>query len=279
MSSGGNSRRSRRSSKPRADGGWALISVLWTVAILAMLAGAVEAMLLSSAALAQRQFERAEAEAALDGAVVRAVLGIGDNRPERRWRVDGKATTIAVNGLPVAVSVQDQFGLVDLNTADGTVIGRVLAGAGAKAEDLGRLIEHVIDWRSMYPARRDDADYREAGLAWRPRHGPFQSVAELQLVLGMTPEIFRRAAPALTVYSGRPSIDPLVAPAQALQGFSLDDPNSDTPGRGVLPAGTVLDGRTFAIAAQLRIGGHTYVRSAVVMLGDGPRPYVVLSWQ
>jgi general secretion pathway protein K len=34
--------------------------------------------------------------------------------------------------------------------------------------------------------------------------------------MDMTPELFRRVEPALTVYSGRPFIDPRLAPAEVL---------------------------------------------------------------
>src|SRR5579863_8363240 len=66
-----------------------------------------------------------------------------------------------------------------------------------------------------------DADYLAAGYPYHPRGGPFQRVDELLLVMGMTPELYHRVEPALTVYSGRPLFDPQVAPREALA--ALDD--------------------------------------------------------
>ena len=69
-----------------------------------------------------------------------------------------------------------------------------------------------------------DQAYRLAGTSYRPRNGPFQSVDELLLVMDMTPALFTRIAPALTVYSGRQFIDPQVAPREALLALRNMDP-------------------------------------------------------
>ncbi len=78
----------------------------------------------------------------------------------------------------------------------------------------------MIDWRTPKNTRSLNGatadDYRNAGYAWLPRGGPFQSVDELALVMGMTPQIFARVAPALTVYSHQRDFDLRVAPKEAL---------------------------------------------------------------
>ena len=45
------------------------------------------------------------------------------------------------------------------------------------------------------PNGAEEPDYRAAGLSYKPANGPFQAIEELQLVLGMRPEIYRRIAP------------------------------------------------------------------------------------
>ena len=58
------------------------------------------------------------------------------------------------------------------------------------------LVDKVLDWREAGPGKRpsgaQEPDYRAAGFAHAPRNGPFQSVEELKLVMGMTPELYRR---------------------------------------------------------------------------------------
>ena len=284
----------------RDEHGWALVSVLLTVAILAMIAGATQMLLLSSAAMEQRAFERAHASGILDAAIVRTILGISDARLDQRWRVDGSATTFRFSGVEVQVKVQDQLGLIDLNAADGSMIKRLMFSMGLDDDAASAMTDKILDWRSATDLKRlhgaNDADYAAAGYPYHPRHGPFQSVSELRLVLGMTPSLFARLEPALTVYSGRPELDPNLAPAEVLRALYAGDPeqvaqtlaaqnqgssdNALGARPGVLSTAIPLSGRTFRISAELHVGPRRYVRDTVVLLtSDEARPYLVLAWR
>src|SRR5262249_56768073 len=100
---------------------------------------------------------------------------------------------------------------------------------GLSCAAASRLVDKIRDWRDSTGLRRLNGaaapDYRAAGLSYGPRNGPFQSVDELKLVMDMTPELFRRVEPALTVYSGRQFIDPQFAPREAL--LALPTMNAD----------------------------------------------------
>lgn len=77
------------------------------------------------------------------------------------------------------VRVQDNCGLVDINSADYDVLAR-LTGDPAVAQE-------ILNWRQRNPV----TDYYDTlAYPYRPRGGPFQSVGELLLVRGMTPEVF-----------------------------------------------------------------------------------------
>ncbi len=283
------------------DQGWALVAVLCAVGMLAMMAAATQALILSSAAMEKRVLEGAQAHAILDAAVTRAVLGISDGRIEQRWRVDGIATEFKYEGVVVRVKVQDQLGLIDLNAADGSLIKQLLLSAGLTDDAAASMTDKILDWRSATDLKRlhgaSDADYASAGYPYHPRHGPFQSVSELCLVFGMTPDLYARIEPALTVYSGRPAFDPNTAPAEALRALYLNssdqadtilsdrtqgsDAETQLGARpGVLSAAIPLAGRTFSISAELRAGSRRYKRDAVIELTeDDNRPYLILAWQ
>jgi general secretion pathway protein K len=283
----------------RREEGWALVSALWTLTMLALLAAAAETLTVTSYRIEQRALAEARAQAVLDAAVVRAVLGLSEKRPDKRWRVDGTQTSFFFDGTKVDVSVQDELGRIDLNAASGAMIGQLLAGLGVPPDIAGTLTDRIIDWRSATGLATlhggTDGDYRAAGLSYRPRHGPFQSVDELKLVLGMTPQLFAKVRPALTVYSKHAMFDPAVAPREALLALYREeeiermlqarggDPNV-TMRLGILP-GTVSDpnalaGRAFAISALVRTGNRSFARNAVVEItGDDALPYYVLMWQ
>ena len=105
--------------KRRRERGWALISVLWTVAMLAMMAAAAQELTLTSVRTERRALVRAHLEADLDAAVVRALLALQDSRPADRWRVDGYPYKFSYEGVDMTVSVQDEDGKFDLNETDG----------------------------------------------------------------------------------------------------------------------------------------------------------------
>src|SRR5262249_21135882 len=162
-----------------------------------------------------------------------------------------------------------------------------------------RLVDKILDWRDSNGLKHLNGataeDYRAAGLAYRPRSGPFQSVDELQLVMDMTPELFRRVEPALTVYSGRQFIDPQFAPREAL--LALPTMNADAAGalitaRAIQTAGSAgarpgvidpiipLQGRAFTIRADIERAAAGISREVAVRIIDNPvQPYWVMSWK
>ncbi len=268
--------------------------------MLALMAAATQALTVTSYESERHAMVDARAEAGLDAAIVRAVLGVSDLRPELRWRVDGTPRAIVFDGLTMRISVQDETGRIDLNAASGSLIRQLLLGTGLSPDDAAAMSDRIVDWRSTSGLTSlngaTDADYKAAGLAYLPRHGPFQTVGEVKLVLGMTSALFARIEPALTVYSNRPTFDPNLAPREALLALYPNDPGKiDEIMRARLgdPNATALQGapgaaatqpapigRAYAITARLAIGKRTFKRAAVVELtGDGKRPYFVLAWQ
>lgn len=312
MSFGASFRRFSQSSRPETTDpvdekqgrrGWALVSVLWVVAILSMLAAAGQALTLTSYRTEHRAQDWARADSDLDASVARAAAAITDPLLSQRWRVDGMAQPFAFDGLKIAVSVQDQLGCIDLNTADVSMLRQLLASQGLDPTAADSLADKIQDWRTPSNMHRlhgaTDADYAAANLPYRQRHGPFQSVDELQLVLGMTPEIFARLRPALTVYTHRPGFDSSVAPRAALMALYFNDPkqvdatmaareagsglqsnNPNSVPPGILGPATSVGGRSFAVDVELVLRERRFTRHAVIeMTADDRQPYFVLAWQ
>lgn len=285
----------------RTERGWALVSVLWALTILALMAAATEALTVTSYRIEQRAILEARTQAALDAAIVRAVLGISDLRPSMRWRVDGAHRQFAFEGVSIDISVQDEFGHIDLNAASVALIVQLFTAAGVAPDEASVLADRISAWRSSTGLDTlkggTDDDYRAAGLSYLPRHGPFQAVDELKLVLGMTPQLFAKIRPALTVYSKHAMFDPSIAPREALWAIYANDPGkidailraregdpNEVSGWG-LARGTIGNlaprgGHAFSIFASTKSGNRAWRRTAVVEItGDPARPYFVLAWQ
>ena len=266
-----------------------LLSVLWGLALLAAIATSFISAGSTSYRLARNALEAMQVDVAAEAAVNRAVLGLFDPNPQTRWRTDGVPRMIDFEGTRMQVRVQDELGRIDLNNADGMLLIALFQSVGLDPQAASALVDKILDWRDSGTLKRlngaKDPEYRAAGLPYRPRNGPFQSVDELKLVLGMTPELFRRVVPALTVYSGRPSIDPQVATPEALRAL----PGMDAPkvaaliaARGAQPvvSGLTPIGRAFGIRIDIEEPTGVHHREAVVRLTDHPQQiFWLLSWK
>jgi len=272
----------------------AILYVTWGVGLLALIALSFLSTGNVSYALSHTSLESAQRQAAAEAGLVRAVLGILDPRPEKRWRVDGVPREFVFGENKMRIAVQDELGRIDLNQADQALLAGLFQSQGLNAGDAASLVDKILDWRDANPGKRlngaKDRDYRAAGYAHGPRNGPFQSVDELQLVLGVSKELYQRAEPALTVYSGRQFIDPQFAPREAL--LALPTMNTGAVAAvlaartnqgnrpGIITPGIPLGGRAFTVRTEIAGTGGVIVQEAAVRLTDQPlQPYWLLSWK
>ncbi len=185
-----------------------LVSVLWGVALLSIIAAAFLSSGSTSHRIARHSIEVAQVDAIAEAGVTYAALSLLNGRLDRRWRTDGVAQGFEFLGTPVSVSIQDELGRIDVNYADGALLARALQAAGLEGQAASVLADRILDWRELNPGRRlngaSEQDYRSAGGAYLRRKGPFQSLAELKLVTGMTPDLYRRVEPARHSVFGKP---------------------------------------------------------------------------
>lgn len=281
----------------RGEKGIALVSVLWVLAILSVMAAAALSTGRLFAILERNNVRTALADSVADAGVARAVLGLLDNRPEMRWRVDGMPQTFAFAGGPVQVTVQDELGKFDLNAIDEGQFKSLFMSGGMSDEPAAKLAARAIAWRSE---ASESSSAAPPSKTHTPRYGPYQSVDEIKLLDGMTEEVFQTIEPALTVYSKRPTIDPEVAPREALlalpgvdrkrieeilearvTGESASESEGNSSARvGVLDINMPLSGRVFTITVLAEHQGAQARRVAVVQLTpDGAQPYLILDWR
>src|SRR5262245_31549724 len=243
--------------------------------------------------VSRNALQAAQSEAIADAAIVRAVLGLLDPRPERRWRVDGTPQQFVFGDVKIRIAIQDELGRIDLNHADRSIVVGLFHFVGLDIDAAGGLADKLLDWREGGPGKRPNGagepDYRASGLPYAPRNGPFQSVDELKLLMGMTPQLYRRVEPALTVYSGRPFLDPQFAPAEALA--ALPGQNREAAaavvatrraqgGRaGIIDPAVPLWGRAFAIRVEIPQRQGVVTREVVIRLAEQPQAFWLLSWR
>jgi len=266
----------------------ALVPVIWGVALMSVLAVSFLWTGNTSQHLARNGFDAAEIEAVAEAAIHRAALGLLEPTADKRWRVDGFPYDFRFDGWPMQVRIQDELGRIDLNFTDAPMLISLFQSAGLDFQAASSLVDKVLDWRDTSPFKRlngaKDKDYRDAGYAYRPRNGAFQSLDELQLVMGMTADLFRRVEPALTIYSGRQFFDPQVAPREALLALPSMDETKVAALIAARPqmllSALPLNGRAFAVSARMQREGKIIKREAVIRMRDDPvKPFWILSWK
>ena len=283
--------------------GLALIMVLWGLALLSLMAVGSLSLGRSTRGSAVVSEIRAEADALAEAGIHRAILSLLEPDPSRRWRTDGVPEDFTFAGHHLRVSIQDEGGKIDLNAADRELLVNLFISQSLDPPSADELTEKVLDWRDPNDAHRLNGakaeDYRVAGYPYGPRNGALQSIDELKLVMDMTPELFKRVEPAITIYSQRPMINAATAPREALlalPGFDAEkadavlaarsgglgaEPGADTGAETVrLGQPSSLIGSAFSIRVELRDGAFTgLAKQAVVRItGDPRQPYWVLWW-
>lgn len=282
-------RQYRGRSRASAQRGIALIAVLWGIAILSIMAAAFLAETRSQGTIARNLLENAKAQALADAGVYRAIAGILSIDPAIAWRADGTAYSLPLGEGIVVITIADEGGKVDLNRAQDRLLTGLLRVLGVQEDEAAALIDTIRDFAdrddTRRPAGAEDNDYVAAGLGWGAKDAPFESVEELQQVLGMSRSLYDRLAPFLTVYSGRAQINPVVAPREVLLAMPglgeeqvdalLARRNGDRDAR-VRSVGTAFTIRAAATTA----GGGRFVREAVVQrTADRSNPYLIREWR
>lgn len=204
--------------------------MLWVLTLLTVLAGSFAYTMRQESRLAQYSMGSAQARLLAEAAVQQAAFELRRDPVVRRWPVDGSPQAWAFAEGQVTVHLLDQSGLIDLNQADPRLLDGLLATAGGVSDPQQRaaLLDAIQDWRDFDPDTRlngaEDAEYERAGRPYGAKDAPFASVEELQQVLGMDLALYRKIAPALTVFGLQANINPLVAPEIVLNAVPGLDP-------------------------------------------------------
>ncbi len=202
--------------------GFALITVIWGLSIIALLivsfmttarlrlqtaynlAGATRAGLIADAAL---------------GATFMALLA------EREVPVtfahqpphDGAPKFCAIDDAAVSVSLEEETGKIDLNGATPNLLGAMLVGFGLDPPEADRVAAAIVAFRA--PAQSAQAAEQDNGdKPFPPKHGLYQSVLELDQVGPMTPELFATIRSFVTVHSRSPGLRPPLRAARPVRG-------------------------------------------------------------
>lgn len=283
--------------------GVALVLVIWLTALMMVAAGSFMFSARTDMLVIRNSVSLARAEAAADAGIMRAVFEVYriDNSPEA-WKRDGARQSWTFDGAAVTVSMRDESAKIDVNTASDALLRGLLVSQGVAEEDANPLLDAILDWRDTDGLKRlngaEEAEYQAAGLAWRPANAPFQAIEELQLVLGMRPDLYRRIAPLVTVFSRQAGVttntaerdvllaipgltpeivDAYIARREEARATGAPLPLFPEAGAFAAPPSSLVA----SVRSEARLDdGAVFVREAVALLRSVPRkPVTFLAWR
>jgi general secretion pathway protein K len=185
------------------------------------MAGSFALSMRREAAIVAGGSSNAQAMAVAESGLAVAELMLMNPDQLQRWRTDGSIYQIDYTESKVRVRLLAETGKIDINNADQTLLQGIMAYAPVEAKLQTSLVNAILDWRDTDDLVRiegaEKEEYKDAGLSYQPRNKPFQSVEELQLVLGMNEQVFNWLENMVTVYSGQPAVDITQAAEEVLQ--------------------------------------------------------------
>ncbi|KFN43187.1 general secretion pathway protein GspK [Arenimonas oryziterrae] len=286
----------------KSSRGAALLLVLWLLVLLTGLVS-VFALTARTEALQSRFFERSgAARQAAEAGLELAMYRVQDAEETRHWVPDGRANAFEFEGFRIDVRIVDETGKLDLNVATPDLLTGLMQAVGIDAARAAQLTAAIADWRDpddllSGPGGAEDRDYAQAGRPYGAKDRPFETVAELQQILGMDADSYHRLAPYLTVYTGLARPNPAYAAEPVLRSLGLSDPQiaqviaqrgSWRPGMPppVLPDGAVLSAQgsgTYSISSRATRNDGTQAQVTATLRTGGSggfgQLYTPLSWR
>lgn len=166
--------------------GMALLVVLWTMAILAIMASSIS----RSVRQEIRVVGNARSEVHAVSIANAAMQIVARDLFAARVRLSGlQRRTVEFMGQTLEVTVQPLAGLIDLNTANESLLSSVMLHRGEQLPETAQLLaRRIVEYRERSP--------------WLGVSGRFFAVDELAAVEGVGYDLYARVRPLLTVDRG-----------------------------------------------------------------------------
>lgn len=298
-----NARRRRQPwSGPASQRGLALLMVLWVIVLITVITSSFLLSAGTEGMSARNMIDSTRARHAAESGLHRAIFELRNPDPETRWVGDGRPYQFQLEDMQIEVKLWDETGKIDIGQADELTLQSLFKSQLPEQEALA-LASAVQDWRDPddlvhEPGGAEASEYKAADLAYGPRNRPFETLSELQQVLGMDYELYLKLEPAITINSYRPQPNPAFAPAEVLRllpGFTEETAQAFIALRQqagpnmplMLPDGTPVvpqgGGLTYTIESRATLAsGAQAAFVATIQMGAGGiagRPFRVLRWR
>lgn len=195
----------------RRQAGLALVVVLWILSLLTLMAGSFAKTMRRETAVSTAIKTNAEAQALAETGLSLAQFMLSQPEQQGRWRANGTVYRLVNRDREMRIRILSEMGKVDINTSSDVQLAALINSVVDDSWQQERVLNAILDWRDADDDTRthgaEKTQYRRAGLKYQPSNFAFQSLEELQMVLGMNEAIYSRIEPWITIYSGAPEVN------------------------------------------------------------------------
>lgn len=203
---------------PAGEAGFVLPSVVAVLVVIAAAAALATQHLQTHTKVTAARLDRLRLQGAVDGITRLVAMSLVNERARHRPGLalpeDGRPVACSLpGGGSLSVAIQDQAGLVDLNTSPRPLMEEAFRALGLSDHEASGIAAEIVDDRDPDDAPEpgggaEAPQYRAQGLPYGPRNAPYDTPDELDRLPSMTPRIAAVLRPAVTVWNTGGGLDP-----------------------------------------------------------------------
>ena len=263
--------RYRRRSNDGRDG-FALVAVIWSLGLITLLGTALIVGARYRTKVTSSLASVTAATAAAESAVNLAIMATVTTTPTQKIKFPLRCRM--PGGESVAVTLEQESGKVDLNTATPAILSRLFTALTLDQSAATRITGRIVQFRD--PGGNQPKDPATAAPDGKPDNGRtagFTTIMQLDQIDGVSPHLFRTALRFVTVRSGRPEPAAEAASPALRQALGLAQ-NPVGAAQGAPVNGSVTIRADVSTADGVR-----FVREALVSFAEDGRPYLIREWR
>jgi general secretion pathway protein K len=196
----------------KAQKGVALVMVLWVVAILSVIVMEFCFAMRTEVNITNNYKEEFQLYEMAEGGVQRAIteliykhdpgvqlmrktMKLEEVPPEKKeWVMDGRPYPLPFDQGVCEVRVMSEAGKININLVSESTLRKIIGNFGLEGEERDVVVDSILDWRDTDDFRRvngaENDYYQSLKEPYNCKNGNLDSIEELLLVRGMTPDLY-----------------------------------------------------------------------------------------
>jgi general secretion pathway protein K len=193
-------------------GGVALIMVLWVIAILSVVVLEFCFAMRTEVNITQNYKDEIQCYTMAEGGVQRAITELiykydpqlqqirraqklEEVPPDQKeWITDGRSYSLPFTQGTCEVRIMSEGGKININIVSESLLRKIIGQLGLEGEERDIVVDSILDWKDpddFYRVNGAENDYYQSlKEPYACKNGPLDSIEELLLIRGITPDLF-----------------------------------------------------------------------------------------